>query len=469
MKLPFGKKFKVKLPFGKKKDSDDDDIDDDEEEEEEEEEEDDDDDDDEDEGAKGGGISRLISFGGGISRLTSFGGGISRLTSFGGGISRLISFDGGKRRLIFIGGGAAAALILIGGGVWFFLGGDEDASKTPFRAETGVPRVEITIPPRRRGGRLTPPKGKRAAKGSLNAIAAADKGPGAGVVIPAVTMVAFANIPEVKSETPLAKVPDLALVEQSPQGPLPKVGEDGRKSWQVYARPFKTRDARPRIAVIITGMGLSAAATEAAIKRLPGAVTLAFDPHAQGLDDWVFLARQAGHEVLLSLPMESAHFPAVDAGPYALKSSLNPEENLRQMELVLSRMSGYVGVATAMGSKFTADEKALKPVLEAVKNRGLMLIDSATTPHTKAARMATEIGLPRAVSNLVLDENLSKAAIDGKLAELEAIVRERATAVAVASPNPATLERIAVWVASLADKNLVLVPVTAVADKQFLE
>ncbi|MEE9545604.1 MAG: divergent polysaccharide deacetylase family protein, partial [Rhodospirillales bacterium] len=424
-----------------------------EEEEEEEEEKDDDDDyDDEDEdkdGAKGGGIRRLISI--------------------GGGIRRLISIGGGKRRLIFIGGGAAAALILIGGGAWFFLGGDEDASKTPSRAETGVPHVEITIPPRRRGGMLTPPGDKRAAVGSLNAIAAADKGPGAGVMIPAVTMVAFANIPEVKSETPLTRVPDLALVEQSPQGPLPKVGEDGRKSWQVYARPFEARDARPRIAVIITGLGLSGAATEAAIRRLPGVVTLAFDPYAQGLDDWVFLARQAGHEVLLSLPMESAYFPVVDAGPYALKSSLNPEENLRQMEFVLSRMSGYVGVATAMGSKFTADEQALKPVLEAVKNRGLMLIDSATTPHTKAARMATEIGLPRAVSNLVLDENPSKAAIDGKLAELEAIVRERATAVAVASANPATLERIAVWAASLADKNLALVPVSAVADKQFLE
>ncbi len=423
MKLPFGKKFKVKLPFRKNKGSDDDDMDDDE------------------DGAKGGGLRRLTSFG------------------------------GDKRRLIFIGGGAAAALILIGGSVWFFLGGEEDTVEASprARAETGVPHVEVTIPRRRRGGMLAPPGNQRAAKGSLNAIAAADKGPGAGVMIPAVTMVAFASIPEVKSETPLATVPDLALVEQTPQGPLPKVGEDGRKSWQVYARPYKARDAHPRIAVIITGLGLSHAVTEAAIKRLPGAVTLAFDPYAQGLDDWVLMARQAGHEVLLSLPMESAHFPVIDAGPYALRSSQNPKENLQQMEFVLSRMSGYVGVATAMGSKFTADEQALKPVLEAVKNRGLMLIDSATTPHTMAAKMATEIGLPRAVSNLLLDENPSKSAIDGKLAELESIVRKQGTAVAVASPNPATLERIAVWVASLAEKKLALVPVTAVADKQFLE
>jgi hypothetical protein len=426
VKLPFGKKFNVKLPFGKKKDSDDEDMDD---EEEEEEEDDDNDDDEEDEdGAKGGGL----------------------------------------RRLIFIGGGAVA-LILIGGGVWFFLGGDEKTPKASHRAETGVPHVKITIPPRRQGGMLTPPKGPRAAAGSLNAIATAEKEPGKGVVIPAVTMVAFANIPEVKPEAPLAKVPDLALVEQSPQGPLPKVGEDGRKSWQVYARPFEARDACPRIAIIITGLGLSRAATEAAIKRLPGAVTLAFDPYAPGLDDWVFLARQAGHEVLLSLPMESAHFPVVDAGPYALRSSQNPKENQQQMDFVLSRMSGYVGVATAMGSKFTVDQQALKPVLEAIKNRGLMLIDSATTPHTMAAKLATEIGLPRAVSNLVLDDNPSKTAIDGKLVKLEAIVRERSTAVAIASPNPSSLERIASWVAGLADKNLVLVPVTAVANRQFLE
>ena len=84
----------------------------------------------------------------------------------------------------------------------------------------------------------------------------------------------------------------LALIEQSDQGPLPRVGEDGRQPWQVYARPFDQNDARPRIAVIVTGLGLSAAATEAAIKLLPGAVTLAFDPYAPGLEAWIVMARQ---------------------------------------------------------------------------------------------------------------------------------------------------------------------------------
>ena len=98
---------------------------------------------------------------------------------------------------------------------------------------------------------------------------------------------------------------DPELIEQAKSGPIPKIGPKGRKPWKVYARTFDGKDARPRIAIIVMGMGLSRAATEAAISRLPGAVTLAFTPYAQALDDWASIARRSGHEVLLSLPMES--------------------------------------------------------------------------------------------------------------------------------------------------------------------
>ncbi len=425
MKLPF--KFKG---FGKSKDSDEDEDDFEDEELEAEEPDDEYDDDDDDEEGGPSALSRL--------------------------------FGDPKKRLIVIGAAAVVVVALLAGAGWMFLGGgDETAGRAERKdIDPDVPRVVMDVPPKSPAG---------SAAGSLNAIAAMDKGPGAGIVVPSVTLAAFANLSPPPAEAPLSAVPDQALIEQGDQGPLPMVGEDGRQPWQVYARPFDQNDARPRIAVIVSGLGLSAAATEAAIKLLPGAVTLAFDPYAPGLEAWIAMARRSGHEVLLSLPLEPANFPIHDPGPYALLTNQEPEENLRRLEFLLGRLPGYVGVATVMGSKFSTSDEHMRPVLMTLKERGLMFVDGGAEAGTLGPKIATEISLPRALNNMFLDANPSKTAIDGQLAKLEALVREHAAVVAIGSPNPSTLGRLAAWIPTLEAKKLVLAPVSALADKQSIE
>lgn len=373
-----------------------------------------------------------------------------------------------NRKFLIIAGVASVLTIgLAGGAVWWFKGGEKASGE--LQSKYPGPRVVVNVPPvgGQPGGMLTPP-GDAAGTPSLNELAASIERPGTGVSVASVTPAAYAAIPEVSGETPLGLAPDQALLEQGEHGPMPRVSEDGRRPWQVYARPFDARDDRPRIAIIVTGLGLSHAATEAAIKRLPGSVTLAFSPYAKGLDDWVPLARAAGHEVLLSLPMDSERFPVEDTGPYALKTDVEPAANIDRLAFLLSRLSGYVGVLSVRGSKFTTAEAHLRPVLEALQVRGLMYVDDGATALTLAPGMATEIGLPRVLNDMILDKTPSRSAIDLQLAELETIVRKRAVAVAIARPYPATLERIAAWSASLEGKNMILAPISALADKQFL-
>lgn len=364
---------------------------------------------------------------------------------------------GGRRRLIIIAAAAVIGLGAAGGGAWFFLAGDDQAPMA--KRDHRGPIAVLELQPRESA--LTPPAG-----GGLNAIAAKDQGPGAGVMVPATTLAAFGNIPAAEPAEPLSGVPDPGLIENDT---LPKVGDDGRLPWQVYARPHDAKDDRPRIAIIISGMGLSQAATRAAIKRLPGSVTLAFDPYATDLEGWVSRARQAGHEVLVSLPMEPEGFPLKDPGPYALLTSLDAQENIRRLDFVLGRLPGYVGVISDMGSKFRASDSHVRPVLEALKGRGLMFVDGGAAKGNLAPKIATEIGLPRAISNIDLVNVSSRTAIDQRLAELEGIVRQQAFAVAIAAPYPATLERLAAWAATLEAKKLTLVPISALADRQFLE
>lgn len=263
--------------------------------------------------------------------------------------------------------------------------------------------------------------------------------------------------------------PDPALIEHGRQGPLPMIGPDGRQPWQTYARPFDDKDKRPRIAVVITDLGLSGAATETAIQQLPGSVTLSFSPYAKGLDQWANLARAAGHEVLLDLPMEPLDYPEQDPGPYTLLTSLDPKQNLFKMQWLLSRATAYVGVTNHMGSRFTTSGPDLKPVLEQIKARGLLFLDSRSSEQSVAAKMAKDTAMAWAVNNRFIDATASRDAIDNELGEVQKIAKKTGYAVAMGSAYPVTIERVAAWIPKAEAAGFAIAPVSAIADKQTLK
>jgi polysaccharide deacetylase 2 family uncharacterized protein YibQ len=263
----------------------------------------------------------------------------------------------------------------------------------------------------------------------------------------------------------LTPAPDPALLETGPSGPLPRIAADGREAWQVYGRPFDARDRRPRIAIVVGGLGLSNAASEAAIEQLPGGVTLSFAPYANGLEAWIGRARAAGHEVLLDLPMEPQGFPRDDPGPYTLLTALSPEQNIERLEWVLSRVTGYVGVNNRTGSRFAASAPSLRPVFDSLKRRGLLFLDGRTGDRRIAAELATDLALPYAANDSQIDAEANRFAIDGALAALEQQARDHGVAVAMASAYPVSLERLAHWSGTLEHKGIALVPLTAVVER----
>ena len=237
--------------------------------------------------------------------------------------------------------------------------------------------------------------------------------------------------------------------------------------WERYRQPFNMDDKRPRIAVVMTGLGLSDSATEAAIDRLPAAVTLSFSPYARDLERWMALARSRGHEVMLDLPMEPATFPNEDPGPQALLTGLSPQENLDRLDWVLARGSAYVGVAGAMGSRFTATREAIEPVLRELHDRGLLMVDRHASEESLVPGLAGEIGLPHAVNSRSVDERqASRIAIDARLAQVERIALTEGVAVAMAQPYPVTLDRLADWAAELTARGFAIAPVSAVIGLQ---
>ena len=255
------------------------------------------------------------------------------------------------------------------------------------------------------------------------------------------------------------------LVEEGPDGPLPVVAEDGRASWQVYGRPFEDSDDRPRIAVVISDLGMSTAISHQVID-LPAETTLAFMPYAQGLEEWFALSRSAGHEVLIQVPMEPETFPADDPGPRALMTALQPEENVRRLEWVLAQSAGYVGVMDQMGSGFVSSEAQLEPVLATLRDRGLLYLDNHARYSEVPREIASRVGLPRIAADVELDGTVSKDHIRAQLDQLETLAGERGYAVAIGRPYPVTIDLLRTWIPSIQDRGFAFVPITAIHARQ---
>lgn len=263
---------------------------------------------------------------------------------------------------------------------------------------------------------------------------------------------------------PLKPVPDAALVAAGRQGPLPIVAADGRKAWQVYARPLPAGlGDGPRIALVVSGLGISESATAHAIQTLPPEVTLSFAPYGGNLQRWITKARDAGHEVLVELPMEPFGFPQNDPGPYTLLTSLSTADNIGRLEWLLSRFTGYVGVMNYQGARFTSEPSALAPVLSAVKSRGLLYIDNGASNRSVAPKLADEAALPNALATRNIDPVQSPQVIADSFSALETAAKDDGHAVGVASGFPVTVDALSKWAATLKDKGVTLVPVSAMA------
>ncbi|MFL5077068.1 MAG: divergent polysaccharide deacetylase family protein [Microvirga sp.] len=263
----------------------------------------------------------------------------------------------------------------------------------------------------------------------------------------------------------LAPAPDPRLVERSRHGLLPKVGPDGAKPWRVYARPAVPpaggAGSGARIALLVTGLGISPSATAGAIARLPAAVTLAFAPYGADLDKTVAAARSEGHEVMLQVPMEPFDYPDSDPGPHTLTTRAKPQENLDKLHWALGRFTGYTGVVNFMGAKLTSDEAALAPILREIGGRGLVFLDDGSSSRSLVGAVAPSARAPAARADLVVDGTTQAEAVDRELGRLEEMAKKRGFAIGTASALPATVERILRWSRSLEAKGIQLVPVSS--------
>ncbi len=425
--------------------------------------------------------------------------------------------EGGGRVVLFAVIGAVVLLLgAVGGAGWWFFSGDESApapvvepalENTPDRVQMAMPAAPGSLNANADGGlnalspdaavspdnvvealpaaepppesftqdAIAPSEDAPAAQAPLNSLnnlnslnEANAGGGGGGLVMAAVNPAALAAIPDLPTANDqsqaLANAPISGLLQEIDGiGDVPRVGSNGIGSWQAYARPVPPDIQAPRVALLFEGVGLSRNGSLGVINKLPPEISLALSPYGRDLDDWVFRARLAGHEVFMSLPMESEDFPLEDAGPLALDTRVQVAENQRRLDTVMASASGYVGMVTFMGSRFTKAEGQLRQILASIGERGLMFVLGGSRSRNDASILAEEMGLVRATSEFYIDSTPSIQNVRESLDRLESIARDNGFAIGMARPYPVTIKSVMDWIATLEEKGIALVPLSSVA------
>lgn len=260
---------------------------------------------------------------------------------------------------------------------------------------------------------------------------------------------------------PLPRAPLPGIHEQGPGGLLPMTAADGRTAFAAYRRPF-TDAGRPKVALVVGGLGLNARITERAIEDLPAEVTLSFVPYAENLQGWIDRARANGHEVLIEIPMEPFDYPQNDTGPHTLLSTAPPDENGRRLEFLLSRATGYFAVTNYLGGRFAQAGDATSAAMGLLRRRGIGFVSDGTTSALGVAAQSS--GVKAVSADRSIDQRPAASDVTSQLGALEAQAGQRGAALGFGVGYSVTIETIARWARDLDRRGVQLAPASALMD-----
>jgi len=202
------------------------------------------------------------------------------------------------------------------------------------------------------------------------------------------------------------------------------------------AAPFKKPAIR--VAIVIDDMGGDLKKLRSLL-AFDKRITVAVLPRLRFSKAAAVEAHRMGAEVLLHLPMEPEN-RINNPGGGALLTGMSVEEIKKMVASDISAVPYIDGVNNHMGSRFTENEALMRTVLGVLKENGFFFLDSRTSPHSVARRVAEELGVRYASRDVFLDNKRDRIYIRGQFKELLRIARKRGRAIAIGHPYPETIE-----------------------------
>ncbi|GEM_PF-751005 len=191
------------------------------------------------------------------------------------------------------------------------------------------------------------------------------------------------------------------------------------------------------IVLILDDVGFDHQPIDLAMKIDPN-VNFSILPNGAEAQSFAEKLHENGFELLCHLPMEPLDYPHQQPGRNAILTSMSDEEIAAKTRLNVESVPHARGVNNHMGSRATLDSRVMRDVLTALP-KDLYFIDSKTSEHSIAGRMAREMNIPTASRNVFLDDIQTESAVKKQVILLSAIAQQRGLAIGIGHPHPVTI------------------------------
>lgn len=232
--------------------------------------------------------------------------------------------------------------------------------------------------------------------------------------------------------------------------------DEGEKKTSLKPQPVVNdkKNGRPRIAIVIDDMGASPVRTNEII-ALKAPLTSSFVTFAAQLNKQTARAEQAGHELMIHVPMQpkSDIFVSNDV----LTIDMTEAQISQAFAQMLKKFHHVVGVNNHMGSRFTEHADKLVPVMKLLAKSGLFFLDSKTTAQSQGESVAKKYGVPSVHRHVFLDNENNLEYILRQLELTEKIARQNGYAIAIGHPKTQTSKALSAWLKTLDKKYIELV------------
>ncbi len=201
--------------------------------------------------------------------------------------------------------------------------------------------------------------------------------------------------------------------------------------------PRKLRAGAPKIVFIIDDVGHTMEYLDD-FRRLGNRVTYAILPFLKNSAFFDRMSVDTGAEVILHIPLESVN--GTIPGPGLIRTNMSNDYVLDILDRELDLLPHCIGANNHMGSKGTADLQLMEIILNRLKQRNLIFLDSMTTDQSVARQIGSMINLPILKRDVFLDNDATNpAAIREQVKLLADVARKQGYAIGIGHYHAATL------------------------------
>ena len=191
-----------------------------------------------------------------------------------------------------------------------------------------------------------------------------------------------------------------------------------------------------KLAIVIDDFGYRPQ-TENQVLAMPAALSVAVLPNAPHAREMATKAHNAGHEVLIHLPMAPLSKQPLE------KDTLRPEMSSAEIERIISDAVSKVPYATGlnnhMGSAMTSSLFGMQKVMQALERYDLYFLDSMTIGNSQAMRAASGTGVKVIKRKVFLDDTQNEGDIRIQFNRAIELARRSGSAIAIGHPHPSTV------------------------------